>query len=192
MAKTGRRVLPGDEVAIAEEYMSGEGTYEEDGKVYASAVGELDLDPREKLARVILDNPPVVLQEGDVVLAEVTDAKPAMAICNIVAQEGVERPVSSETLASVHVSKIASSYVEDAGDLLRPGDLIRAKVIQADPSVQLTTSGPHFGAIRSLCRRCRSPLERKGKGLYCERCDLREDRKLADDYREFEDQDAKS
>ena len=37
-------MLPGDEVAIAEEYMSGEGTYESDGKIYASAVGELDLE----------------------------------------------------------------------------------------------------------------------------------------------------
>ncbi len=192
MARTGRRVLPGDEVAIAEEYMSGEGTYEADGKIYASAVGELDLDPRDKLAKVLLDNPPIVLTEGDIVIADVTDVKPAMAICTILAQEGNDRSVSSETLASVHVSKISSSYVEDAGDLLRPGDLIRAKVIQADPSVQLTTSGPHMGVIRALCRRCRSPLEKKGKGLYCERCDSNEDRKLADDYREFDGLDAKS
>lgn len=185
LARTGKKVLPGDEVAIAEEYMSGEGTYEADGKIYASAVGELDLDPREKLAKVILDNPPIVLQEGDVVLAEVTDAKPAMAICSVISQEGHERAVSSETLASVHVSKISSSYVEDAGDLMRPGDLIRATVIQADPSVQLSTSGPHFGVLMALCGRCRTPMVRKGRNLYCERCDRSEQRKLADDYRDF-------
>ena len=178
--------MPGDEVAIAEEYMSGEGTYEADGKVFASAVGEHDLDPREKVAKVILDNPPIVLSEGDIVLAEVTDTRPAMAICSISAQEGRDRAVSSETLASVHVSKIASSYVEDAGDLMRPGDLVRATVIQAEPSVQLSTAGPHFGVIRALCGRCRNPLERRGKGLYCERCDRTENRKLADDYRDFD------
>lgn len=185
LAKTGRKVLPGDEVAIAEEYMSGEGTYEQDGKIYASAVGELDLDPKEKVAKVILENPPIVLQEGDVVIAEVTDTKPAMAICSIIAQEGKPRAVSSETLASVHVSKLASSYVEDAGDVVRPGDLIRATVIQAEPSVQLSTAGPHFGVVRALCSRCRSPLERRGRGLYCERCDRTENRKIADDYRDF-------
>jgi len=172
-------------VAIAEEYMSGEGTYERDGKIFASAVGELDLDSREKLAKVLLDNPPVVLSEGDTVIAEVTDTKPAMAICSIVAQEGNDRAVSSETLASVHVSKLSSSYVEDAGDVVRPGDLIRAGVIQVEPSVQLTTAGPHFGVIRALCSRCRSPLEKRGRNLYCERCDRTENRKLADDYRAF-------
>jgi len=185
LAKTGRKVLPGDEVAIAEEYMSGEGTYEADGKIYASAIGELDLDPKEKLAIVILVNPPAVLTEGDTVMAQVTDTKPAMAICTVVSQEGNEREVSGETLASVHVSKIASSYVEDAGDLLRPGDVIRATVIQADPSVQLSTTGPHFGAVLSYCGRCRSPLERKGRDLYCERCDRTEQRKTSDDYRNF-------
>ena len=179
-------MLPGDEVAIAEEYMSGEGTYEKDGKIYASAVGELDLDAREKLAKVVLDNPPVVLQEGDVVLGEVTDAKPAMAIVNVFAQEGRDRAVSSETLASVHVSKLSSSYVEDVGDVMRPGDIIRAQVIQADPSVQLSTSGPHYGVIRALCGRCRNPMDRKGRSLYCERCDRTENRKIADDYRAFD------
>lgn len=186
LARTGKRVLPGDEVAIAEEYMSGEGTYEMDGKIYASAVGELDLDPREKLAKVVLDNPPVVLTEGDVVIGEVSDAKPAMAIVNILAQEGNNRPVSSETLASIHVSKLSSSYVEDAGDVMRPGDIVRATVIQVEPSVQLSTAGPHFGVIRALCGRCRNPLEKRGNRLYCERDDLMENRKLADDYRAFD------
>ena len=181
-------MLPGDEVAIAEEYISGEGTYEKDGKVYASAVGELDLDPREKLAKVVLDNPPVVLSEGDVVIGEVTDTKPAMAIVSIIAQEGNKRSVSSETLASIHVSKLSSSYVEDAGDVMRPGDLIRATVIQAEPSVQLSTAGPHFGVIRALCGRCREPMEKKGHHLYCEHCDRTEDRKIADDYRAFGDE----
>ncbi len=186
LARTGKKVLPGDEVAIAEEYMSGEGTYEMDGKVYASAVGELDLDPRDKLAKVILDNPPVVLSEGDTVIGEVTDAKPAMAIISIMAQEGNERSVSSETLASIHVSKLSSSYVEDAGDVMRPGDIIRATVIQVEPSVQLSTAGPHFGVIRALCGRCRNPLEKRGHSLYCERDDSTENRKLADDYRAFD------
>ena len=185
LAQTGRKVLPGEEVAIAEEYMSGEGTYEQDGKIYASAVGELDLDPKEKLAKVVLDNPPIVLSEGDVVIGEITDTKPAMAIVNIVAQEGRDRAVSSETLASIHVSKLSSSYVEDSGDVMRPGDIIRATVIQAEPSVQLSTAGPHFGVVRALCGRCRSPLEKKGRSLYCEKCDRPENRKLADDYRSF-------
>lgn len=187
LPKTVRRVLPGDEVAQAEEYIAGEGTYEDkNGKVYASAMGDLEVDEAEKMVKVVPSNPPIVLIEGDTVIADVTDVKPAMAICSIVSQVGKRREVSSETLSAVHVSKIASSYVEDAGDLLRPGDLIRGKVIQALPSVQLTTSGPHLGVLRALCTSCRQPLGLKGEELYCERCERTEVRKVADDYRDFE------
>jgi exosome complex component CSL4 len=187
LAKTGKRVLPGDEVAQAEEYMAGEGTFEDkDGKIYSSAVGELDVDEREKVVKIAPDNPPIVLIEGDTVIANVTDVKPAMVICMIVSQDGNKREVSSETLAAVHVSKISSSYVEDAADLMRPGDLMRAKVIQALPSVQLTTSGPHLGVIRALCSSCRMPLDKKGDKLYCSRCERTETRKISDDYRDFE------
>lgn len=193
LAKTGLKVLPGDEVAQAEEYMAGEGTFEgKDGKIYATVVGELDMDDSEKVVKIVPENPPIVLMEGDTVIADVTDVKPVMAICIVVSQEGKKREVSSETLAAVHVSKIASSYVEDAGDLLRPGDIIRGKVIQALPSVQLTTSGPHYGAIRSLCTSCRRVLEKKGDKLYCERCERTEVRKMADDYRDFETSNDKS
>lgn len=192
MARTGRQVLPGEEVAIAEEYMSGEGTFEEGGKVYASVVGELDLDERERLARVLLPNPPIVLQEGDVVIATVSDAKPAMIICEILRLEGNDRAVASETLASIHVSKIAGGYIDDPGSEFRPGDLIRAEVIQADPSVQLATARPHLGVVYARCRRCRTPLGRKGPKLYCEVCKVSEHRKVADDYRSVELVDAKA
>ena len=33
---SGKMVLPGDEVAVAEEYMPAEGTYEQDGKILSS------------------------------------------------------------------------------------------------------------------------------------------------------------
>jgi exosome complex component CSL4 len=51
--------------------------------------------------------------------------------------------------------------------------------------VQLSTAGPHFGVVRALCGRCRSPMDRKGRNLYCEKCDRTENRKVADDYRSF-------
>jgi len=68
------------------------------------------------------------------------------------------------------------------GRELRPSDIIRAKVLQSKPSVQLTTAGPHLGAVKSLCRRCRAPLERRDRNLYCATCDRTETRKMADDY----------
>jgi recombination protein RecR len=41
--------MPGDEIAAAEEYVCGLGTYEHDGKIFASVAGKLHLDVKEKV-----------------------------------------------------------------------------------------------------------------------------------------------
>ena len=53
-----RRVLPGEELAVAEEYEAGEGTYEENGRVFAAQPGVLVLDGEHRVARVRPFNPP--------------------------------------------------------------------------------------------------------------------------------------
>ncbi|MGD1060753.1 MAG: exosome complex RNA-binding protein Csl4 [Methanomassiliicoccales archaeon] len=180
--KTKRPVLPGEEVAEAEEFLPAEGTYEENGKIFAAFAGELELDQDEHIASVKAYNETAELKVGDSVFCEVTDVRSMMAICEVVAVEGRERAVAGDTNGTIHVSKLSMEYTQDAGREMRPSDLIRAKVIQAKPSVQLTTASEHFGVVKALCRRCRAPLVRKDSSLYCNNCERTETRKVADDY----------
>ena len=177
-----KMVLPGDEVAVSEEYMPAEGTYETDGKIVASLAGELKLDDEKMEAKVVTSNPPLVLKNGDSVFCRITDVRASMAICEIFAVEGKDREIAGDTSGTIHVSKISSEYVQDVGREYRPGDLIRARVIQTKPSVQLTTQESHFGVVKASCRRCRGALTKQGKSLHCTPCDRMEGRKIADDY----------
>jgi len=177
-----RLVLPGDEVAVSEEYESGVGTYERDGKIYANAPGVLDLDERSKVARVRMFNPPVQLRIGDIVYATIDDIRSSMATATVVVLHGVERQLSGETEGSIHISNVSSQYTEDFRQMFRLGDMIRAQVIQADPSLQLTTAGATLGVVKALCTQCRGPLVKRGNDLYCERCERTETRKIAFDY----------
>jgi exosome complex component CSL4 len=179
---TKKTVLPGEEVAVAEEYMPDAGTYEYDGKILSALAGELQLDRDKMLARVSATNPMNLLRNGDSVFCRVTDVRTAMAICEIVAVEGRDRTITGETSATIHISKLSSEYVQEVGREMRPGDLIRAKVIQTAPSVQLSTQEPHFGVVKAMCRKCRGTLECQGRSLRCEPCERVESRKLADDY----------
>ncbi|KQM12329.1 RNA-binding protein [Methanomassiliicoccales archaeon RumEn M1] len=179
---TKRTVVPGEEVAVAEEYMPDMGTYEHDGKIISALAGELELDKDKMLAKVSAVNPMNLLKVGDSVFCRVTDVRAAMAICEIVATEGSKRGITGETSATIHISKLSSEYVQEVGKEMRPNDLVRAKVIQTTPSVQLSTQEPHFGVVKALCRKCRSPMVCQGKSLRCEPCERVESRKLADDY----------
>jgi len=175
-------VFPGDEVAVEEEYLASDGTFAENGKIYASQIGELILDNEECVARVVTPNPPNILKEGDIVYAVVADIRNTMATADVVAKEGTERQVGGDTYATIHVSKISPGYTDDVGKELRKGDFIRARVTEISPSLQLTTKDPHLGVIRSLCGTCKTEMVPKGKGLYCPECRYSLSRKLADDY----------
>ena len=105
-----------------------------------------------------------------------------MAICEVVAVEGKGREVTGDTNGTIHVSKLSQEYVQEVGKEVRPSDIIRARVTQVKPSVQLTTASEHLGVIKALCRKCRQPLVKVEKGLYCATCDRPDYRKMADDY----------
>src|SRR2546428_10898055 len=66
--------------------------------------------------------------------------------------------------------------------MYRLGDIIRAKVIQVKPSLQLTTAETTLGVVKALCSVCRGPLELRGRELYCPRDERTERRKVAADY----------
>ena len=143
---------------------------------YLPASRETELT-REKVAKVPQE-PLVVLRTGTAVLPgnDVRDMK------YVRFARRKDRDITGDTSATIHISKLSSDYVQDVGREFRPGDLIRAKVIQTKPSVQLSTQEPHFGVVKASCRKCRAPLSVHGKALKCEPCERVENRKVADDY----------
>lgn len=179
-------VTPGEEIGICEEFISGEGTYEEDGKIFSAILGVLELDLKEKTARVEPTNPPTILKVGDVVIATVTDIRGSVAMVNVVKVKEKDRKISGERSGSIRISNISDDYVSNIQQKFRIGDAIRGKIIQVKPSLQLTTKAPHLGVLKALCTRCRFPLKRKGKELFCENCTRLETRKIASDYGDIE------
>jgi exosome complex component CSL4 len=182
MAMERRMVLPGDEIAVAEEFEPGEGTYERNGLVFASTPGVLDLDPANRVARVRPFNPPAALHVGDIVYGVVDDIRGMMATATVLAIHGRTRQISGENEGTIHISNVSEDYTEDIHDMFRLGDIIRAKVIQVKPSLQLTTAEPDLGVVRAFCSVCRGPLELRGRDLFCPRDERAEHRKIARDY----------
>jgi len=177
-----RRVLPSEEIATVEEFMGGEGTYEEDGKVYASTVGELSFDTREMTAEVKPFKPLAQIKKGDEVFAVIEGIRSQMITARAIAIVGLDRAIAGKDLLSLHVSKVSMDYIRDVSRYYRIGDIIRAKVIAHTPSLQIATEGKRFGAVKSYCMKCRKPLTRGKEKLECEDCQRFETRKASSDY----------
>jgi exosome complex component CSL4 len=183
MAEQGRIVLPGDEVAVAEEFEAGEGTFEEHGRIYAAQPGHLELDAQHRVARVAAFNPPAHLRVDEVIYGAVDEVRASMVEARVLAVHGRDRQVAGVIAASLHVSKISNAYVENIRDVMRLGDIIRARVIQTEPSLQVTTAEANLGVVLALCANCRGPMERAGADrVRCPKCERTDSRKLTADY----------
>ncbi len=177
-----RFVLPGEEVAHAEEFVAGPGTFEREGRVYAAQAGQLVLDTREMHARIVPKRFPILPEEGDLVIARVSDLKKSLATAQILRVVGTERRVSHLEEAALHVSKASREYTSDIGDAFRRLDFIRARVIEGPPALHLSTAEPFLGVIAARCTECKTELVRKERDLWCPSCELVQRRKIAEDY----------
>ena len=177
-------VLPGEQISTSEESLPGEGTFEDRGIIKASRMGQVQINKKNKNIIVKpVTSTPVMLKKGDTVICEVRIVRSSMAIVDAVYVPNKNRGISSDTNGTIHVSEISENYVKDASSEYGNGDIIRTRVIQVKPSLQLSTKGTNLGAIKSLCTKCRKPLKlMKGNLLKCENCSHKETRKIASDY----------
>lgn len=181
-------VLPGDEVGTTEEYIGGDGTYENNGKLFSSVTGVLVIDNIDKIVSVKpVTSSPLVLNVNDSIYGKVIDIRGSMAFVDIAVVGNNQRSIpTGGSNASLHVSKVTNEYLKDISRMLSIGDIIRAKVIQTQPSVQLDTRENKFGVVVSKCRKCNVNLEKYGKECSCTVCDTKYKKKTAHDYGKIE------
>jgi len=180
-------VLPGEQVSTSEELSPGDGTFEEDGIIRATRVGIFE--PNQKFRKAIvkpLTSIPVEIRRGDIVLALVNSVRSNMVIADVIHVVGKKRAISGDTNGTLRVSEISQGYVKDPTTEYAPGDIIRAKVTQIKPNLQLATKDRDLGVIKARCSKCRNPLTRKGNMLECDNCKNKEKRKTASDYGEYD------
>jgi exosome complex component CSL4 len=174
------QTLIGEYLGTTEEYIPGEGTYAEDGKIYAATIGEKILDKENHKAIVKGKNMPEI-KPGQVVFGEVQGARKNMITIIVSKILGIKEEIEVKT--GLYVSNVANSYVEKVEDLFGIGDIVKAKVIKVDQDlVDVETKGD-LGVVKAFCKKCRTPLLKKGEmDMECPSCKHKEKRKIASDY----------
>ena len=82
-----------------------------------------------------------------------------------------------------HISDVSERYVNSMADVVKPGDILRAKVISIKNKVyHLSTKDSGLGVLYAFCSRCSNLLEPKRYDMRCSNCGNIERRKFALDY----------
>ncbi|WFO75907.1 exosome complex RNA-binding protein Csl4 [Desulfurococcaceae archaeon MEX13E-LK6-19] len=183
-SRQGNLVTPGDKICVIEEYLPGSGTYDYiDGWVRSALVGRIVIDRNQRMIVVRqVKNRPYTPKPGDIVIGVIASMSDDLAFINIIQIEGKTSPSTSFT-GVLHISQASDKYVETMYDVIRLGDIIRAKVLNDRIPYQLSLKGPQFGVIAAMCSKCGGMLKKKSEEiLYCPRCGNVEKRKVSIKY----------
>ena len=175
-------VVPGDQLAVSEEYIPGPGTYELDYRVRAALVGRVSRDNLNKVIMVRPFKDPPLPQPGSIAVAVVTEIREDYARARIIAINNAIVPYHFTGI--LHMTQVAerASEVKHMHDYVRIGDLVRVKILNQSPPYLLTMREQKLGVILASCNRCGATLKLVGGKLVCPRCGHSERRKLGQGY----------
>ncbi|MCE4625593.1 MAG: exosome complex RNA-binding protein Csl4 [Desulfurococcales archaeon] len=187
MTENEKRVLPGEALAIVEEFDPGPGTYvDESGYVRAAIPGIAVFDVNLKIVRIKPLRSPRLPRVGAEVVATVTSVRHDVVFVDILGEvslRGVPRflyEYSSIFPGAISIANISDEYVKDINDYYRPSDVILAKVVSNTAPYHLSTKEPIYGVVYARCARCGHLLEPlNNRAMKCPRCGHVEKRKVS-------------
>ena len=185
MSKAGnikRKVFPGEELAVIEEYNDGEGSYQEDGLVRSEELGETRLNKEKRALEVKKVTRHLNLPlEGVIVIAETGSVTRRDARVDIFRVDG--KKIEPTYTGVVHISDVAREFGRNLEQALRSGDIVRAVVANTkNRIIQLSMAGPEYGVVYAYCSRCGGILENQKGRLTCPKCKRVERRQIAKSY----------
>jgi exosome complex component CSL4 len=183
MISDGEFLLPGDKICVAEEALPGEGTYEEEGIIYAAVTGTVFNFKKKRTVSIFPRvRKPLVPKKGDIVIGQAEQVNKHMVSLAVKYING--QSVSPTYSALMHISQATKQYVETMFDAIKEGDIVKGKIVDAHTiPIQFTTTYNDLGVIYALCSRCGEKLRYQRRGmLKCDHCGNVEPRKVAEDF----------
>jgi len=103
--------IPGQEVAIEEQYAAGKNTFSDNGAIKSLVLGKIIFDENKKEVRVEGEKVQTI-SIGDVVYAKVTNVKDSMIMVELKSAENNKKITA--TAAMIPVRNISTEYVSDS------------------------------------------------------------------------------
>lgn len=178
-------IVPGEEIAIEEQYAGGKNTFVKFGKVKSVTLGKAVFDEGQK--KVNVEGKIVqTITVNDIVYGKVVKVKDSMASIELTSAENNKKITSKE--ANLPVRNVSTEYISKMDNFFKIGDLVKAKVVSVNPlGIDLATNETGLGVIKAYCKECRSELSHNDNKLLCFNCGSQEERKwFSDEQKERE------
>lgn len=179
-------VLPGDKLAVSEEFLPGRHAIDEGGFVKALVVGKARRDLRNMEISVEPASKAEEVGVGDYILGHVESVQSGSAGVKLYYLNG--RPTHKDFTGSLSLrgpsmGRGGRRGGPRVGPPVKLGDIVRCRVFSTvNGIIHLSVEDDRSGVVFALCGNCGRPMTRGGSKAKCDECGNVEDRKLANDF----------
>ena len=175
MKATENQVVPGDKIAVIEEFLPDDTCFEQDGSILSKVTGEVVTDLKKHKITVKPFKQHFQVKRGDTGLGRVEYVKKQIASVDIFQLNEFE--VSLPINSILHVSETSRRFVRSMYEVTRPGDWIKFRIIKTTRPIYLTLIGEGLGVLLAHCNHCGHELSfYRRNSLKCPNCDLIQNR----------------
>ena len=164
--------LPGDKIAIIEEFETGKNTFDDGQSIRSLVIGTTEFDKTNRIVKIIEMKKPAVPKVGDIITGNVAALMNNMFAITILYING--KPTHSG-LECICQARGAKKRI-----LVRVSDIVNAKIISLlNGAVHATISEPELGVLFTQCNKCAGKVIPIGNNIKCVDCSYIEERKLS-------------
>jgi exosome complex component CSL4 len=164
--------LPGDKIAIIEEFETGANTFDDGHTIRSIVIGTSDFDKTNRIAKINQIKTPAVPQVDDLVIGNVAALMNNMFAVAILYING--KPTHSG-LECICQAKGAKKRI-----IARVSDVVMVRVIShLNGIIHATISDPELGVLFTQCNKCAGKVVAIGGNVKCVDCGYIEERKLS-------------
>ncbi len=176
--------LPGQELAVIEEFIPGEGVYVRNGIIYSARLGHVQLDMKSRRISVAPLKEKRIPRRGFVFYGVAQFIPREDLVVVRMCYDERMNPLHGEFTGVLHVSQASDKFIDSILKVVKPGDIIKAVVLSDEPPYIISIKQPQYGVVLAFCSVCGAPLARiPGQDhLVCTRCRNREHRKTSTNY----------
>jgi exosome complex component CSL4 len=174
-------VIPGDKIAVIEEFLPDETCFEDEGSIISRVSGEVRPDLKKHKISVIPAKKFFELRKGDIGIGRVEYTKKQIASVNIhyINDKEVPLPVNS----ILHVSEASRRFIRNMYDVARSGDWLKFRIVRDFKPIYISLIGEGLGVILAYCNHCGTELENFRRNSFkCSYCEHIQDRIISKAY----------
>lgn len=168
-------IIPGDKIAIIEEYESGKNTYEDGHNVRSTMVGNTDIDKKNRIAQIQNLSSPGIPEVDDIVVGTVAAVMSSMIAVSINYVNNIRTKSNVECIcATRHFRKKNIALVND---------IVVVRIIaHKNGTIHATIDDPELGILFTKCKKCGGRVIPMRDAIKCTDCSWIDERKLSNNF----------